>query len=138
VEGFKHGGWSSDLDEEAGQFKFEEAMVSEAMLLGRKTYQTFAQAWPSQEGEFADKFNTMPKYVVSSTLRDPSGPTPPSFRAGWPRRWPGCASGTRATCSSTAIWAIGWPGWPLPVRPAVPGALPMRDRFPRPDSRVGS
>jgi dihydrofolate reductase len=78
VEGFKHGGWSSDLDDEAGQFKFEEAMVSEAMLLGRKTYQAFAQAWPSQEGEFADKFNTMPKYVVSSTLRDPSGPTPPS------------------------------------------------------------
>ena len=71
AEGFQHGGWAFDLSEEGGQFKFEEAMASEALLLGRKTYQGFAQAWPSQEGEFADKFNAMPKYVVSSTLKDP-------------------------------------------------------------------
>jgi dihydrofolate reductase len=70
-EGFRHGGWAFDLDEEGGQFKLEETMASEALLLGRKTYEGFAQAWPSQEGEFADKFNTMPKYVVSSTLKDP-------------------------------------------------------------------
>ena len=42
-----------------------------ALLLGRKTYEGFADAWPSRDGEFADKFNNMPKYVVSSTLKDP-------------------------------------------------------------------
>ena len=41
------------------------------LLIGRVTYESFAGAWPSREGEFADKFNTMPKYVVSSTLEDP-------------------------------------------------------------------
>jgi dihydrofolate reductase len=46
-------------------------MSAEALLLGRVTYEGFAEAWPSREGEFADKFNTMPKYVVSSTLSDP-------------------------------------------------------------------
>ena len=46
-------------------------MGSEALLLGRVTYEGFAEAWPQREGEFADKFNTMPKYVVSSTLTDP-------------------------------------------------------------------
>ena len=40
-------------------------------MLGRVTYEGFAKAWPSREGEFADKFNTMPKYVVSSTLEEP-------------------------------------------------------------------
>src|SRR5690242_2479166 len=47
-------------------------MQSEALLLGRVTYEGFAAAWPSREGEFADKFNTMPKYVVSSTLTEPT------------------------------------------------------------------
>jgi dihydrofolate reductase len=46
-------------------------MASDALLLGRVTYEGFAAAWPSREGEFADKFNTMPKYVVSSTLENP-------------------------------------------------------------------
>ena len=46
-------------------------MNSEALLLGRVTYEGFAEAWPQRDGEFADKFNTMPKYVVSSTLKDP-------------------------------------------------------------------
>jgi len=46
-------------------------MSSAALLLGRRTYEGFAAAWPERDGEFADKFNTMPKYVVSSTLRDP-------------------------------------------------------------------
>ena len=82
AEGFRHGGWAFDLDEESGQFKFEEAMASEAMLLGRKTYEGFAQAWPSQEGEFADKFNTMPKYVVSSTLKDPEWTNTTVLRGG--------------------------------------------------------
>ena len=46
-------------------------MNSEALLLGRKTYEGFADAWPQRDGEFADRFNSMPKYVVSSTLKDP-------------------------------------------------------------------
>jgi dihydrofolate reductase len=53
------------------KFKLDEAFSSEALLLGRATYQGFAEAWPSREGEFADKFNSMPKYVVSSTLEEP-------------------------------------------------------------------
>jgi len=72
-EDFKHGGWSFEFSrgEEGDQFKVDETMASDALLLGRKTYEGFADAWPSRTGEFADKFNTMPKYVVSSTLRDP-------------------------------------------------------------------
>ncbi len=73
VEGFKHGGWSFEFDRgvEGNQFKLEETLASEALLLGRVTYEGFAAAWPSRTGEFADKFNSMPKYVVSSTLSDP-------------------------------------------------------------------
>ena len=72
-EDFKHGGWSFEIrrGDEGDQFKLEETMSSAALLLGRKTYEGFADAWPSREGEFADKFNNMPKYVVSSTLRNP-------------------------------------------------------------------
>jgi dihydrofolate reductase len=73
AEDFQHGGWSFELNrgEEGDKFKLDEAFASEALLLGRVTYEGFAAAWPSREGEFADKFNTMPKYVVSSTLEEP-------------------------------------------------------------------
>ena len=73
AEDFKHGGWSFEIarGDEGDQFKLDETMASEALLLGRRTYEGFAKAWPSREGEFADKFNDMPKYVVSSTLEDP-------------------------------------------------------------------
>jgi dihydrofolate reductase len=71
-EEFRYGGWTFEFDPEGfGKFKTDETMQSDALLLGRVTYEGFAAAWPSQEGEFADKFNSMPKYVVSSTLRDP-------------------------------------------------------------------
>lgn len=72
-ESFKHGGWAFEFSrgEEGDKFKVDETMGSAALLLGRKTYEGFAEAWPSREGEFADKFNHMPKYVVSSTLEDP-------------------------------------------------------------------
>ena len=71
-ENFKHGGWSFEIDrgEEGNKFKLDEALEADALLLGRVTYEGFADAWPSREGEFADKFNSMPKYVVSSTLKD--------------------------------------------------------------------
>jgi dihydrofolate reductase len=73
-ENFRHGGWSLAISsgDEGGQFKFEETRASDAQLLGRVTYEGFAEAWPSREGEFADLFNSMPKYVVSSTLTDPT------------------------------------------------------------------
>jgi dihydrofolate reductase len=73
AEDFKHGGWSFEYQrgEEGDRFKSDETMGSDALLLGRKTYEGFAAAWPSRSGEFADKFNEMPKYVVSSTLSDP-------------------------------------------------------------------
>jgi dihydrofolate reductase len=72
-ESFRHGGWSFEINrgDEGDRFKLDETLSSEALLLGRVTYEGFAAAWPSREGEFADKFNTMPKYVVSSTLTEP-------------------------------------------------------------------
>ena len=74
AEGFAHGGWSFQISrgEEGDNFKLTETMESDALLLGRVTYEGFAEAWPQRDGEFADKFNTMPKYVVSSTLKDPT------------------------------------------------------------------
>ena len=73
AEDFKYGGWSFEISrgDEGDKFKLDEAFASEALLLGRVTYEGFAAAWPSREGDFADKFNTMPKYVVSSTLVEP-------------------------------------------------------------------
>src|SRR5881396_1218724 len=73
AEGFKYGGWTFEISrgDEGNKFKLDETMDTEALLLGRVTYEGFAAAWPTREGEFADKFNTMPKYVVSSTLSDP-------------------------------------------------------------------
>jgi dihydrofolate reductase len=73
-EDFKHAGWTFDIErgDEGNQFKLDETMASAALLLGRRTYEGFAAAWPQRDGEFADKFNTMPKYVVSSTLRNPA------------------------------------------------------------------
>jgi dihydrofolate reductase len=73
-ENFRYGGWSFEISrgDEGDKFKLDEAFSSDALLLGRVTYEGFAAAWPSREGEFADKFNTMPKYVVSSTLKDPA------------------------------------------------------------------
>ncbi len=72
-ENFRHGGWTFEIDrgQEGDKFKLDETLEAEALLLGRVTYEGFAAAWPSMEGEFADKFNSMPKYVVSSTLEEP-------------------------------------------------------------------
>ncbi len=69
-ESYKHGGWTFKINRgpEGEKFKLDETMASEALLLGRRTYEGFAKAWPTMKGEFADKFNSMPKYVVSSTL----------------------------------------------------------------------
>ena len=72
AEDYVHGGWSFEIPrgEEGDKFKVDETFASDALLLGRTTYEGFAEAWPSREGEFADKFNEMPKYVVSSTMTE--------------------------------------------------------------------
>jgi dihydrofolate reductase len=70
-EDYKHAGWTFAISrgEEGNQFKVKETSDSEALLLGRVTYEAFAKSWPSMKGEFADRFNSMPKYVISSTLK---------------------------------------------------------------------
>jgi dihydrofolate reductase len=74
AEGFERGGWAFEISrgDEGDTFKLDETAASDALLLGRLTYDGFAKAWPSRDGPFADKFNNMPKYVVSSTLRQAS------------------------------------------------------------------
>jgi dihydrofolate reductase len=73
AEKFERGGWAFKFNRgpEGDQFKLDEVMSSEALLLGRVTYEAFASAWPSRTGEFADKMNGMTKYVVSATLQEP-------------------------------------------------------------------
>jgi dihydrofolate reductase len=97
IEGFKHGGWTFEIDpgaegedgavgarqepvvsgallrvpEQVALHILEETLGAEALLLGRVTYEQFAARWPSRDGAFADKYNSMPKYIVSSTLEDP-------------------------------------------------------------------
>jgi dihydrofolate reductase len=72
-EGLERGGWAFQYDRgaEGDRFKLDEVMASDALLLGRVTYEGFAEAWPSRSGDFADKFNGMQKYVVSTTLESP-------------------------------------------------------------------
>ena len=75
AEGFRHGGWTFKFDDTEGmRYKLEETLGHDALLLGRVTYEGFAAAWPGQTDEagFADKMNAMKKYVVSSTLAEPS------------------------------------------------------------------
>jgi dihydrofolate reductase len=73
AENWDRGGWAFKFNrgDDGDQFKLDEVMKADALLLGRKTYEGFAAAWPSREGEFADKFNNMRKYVVSTTIGDP-------------------------------------------------------------------
>src|SRR3954452_22706461 len=70
---FKYPGWTFEYDrgEDGNQFKLDETRATDALLIGRRTYESFAGAWPGREGEFADRFNAMPKFVVSTTLEDP-------------------------------------------------------------------
>src|SRR6476620_2198172 len=73
-EDYEHGGWTFEYDrgEEGNQFKLDELMAAEAQLLGRVTYEGFAAAWPSREGPFAEQLNNDTKYVVSTTLEEPT------------------------------------------------------------------
>jgi dihydrofolate reductase len=72
-EGFPRGGWVGLIKDrpELAKLALDEALGSEAMLMGRRTYEWFAARWPSRTGALADRLNSLPKYVVSSTLKDP-------------------------------------------------------------------
>ena len=77
-EDYEYGGWTFEYDrgDDGNQFKMDELNAADAGLFGRVTYEGFAAAWPEREGdpemgEFADKINNMPKYVVSTTMKDP-------------------------------------------------------------------
>src|SRR5918911_317653 len=71
-EDFKYPGWSFEFErgDDGNQFKLDETRQADALLIGRRTYESFAGAWPNREGEFAEKFNSMPKFVVSTTLKN--------------------------------------------------------------------
>jgi dihydrofolate reductase len=72
-EGFRHGGWVGRITdrEELAKVTLDEALGTEALLLGRRSYEWLAARWPSRSGELADRLKSLPKYVVSSTLQDP-------------------------------------------------------------------
>jgi dihydrofolate reductase len=74
VEGFRHGGWVGrigDRGRDEAQLALDEALGTEAMLLGRRSYEFLAARWPSRTGPLADRLNSKPKYVVSSMLENP-------------------------------------------------------------------
>ena len=73
-EGFKHGGWVGLISNspQLGQLALDEALGQEAFLLGRRSYEWLAARWPSRSGALADRLNSLPKYVVSSTLEHPA------------------------------------------------------------------
>jgi dihydrofolate reductase len=75
-EGFRYGGWIGRIGDrgrdEAARVALKEALETEAMLLGRRSYEFLASRWPSRSGDLADRLNSKPKYVVSSTLQDPT------------------------------------------------------------------
>ena len=72
-EGFEHGGWLGHVGDRpaVAEAALDDALGAEALLLGRGGYEFFAARWPSRSGELADRLNSLPKYVVSSTLEDP-------------------------------------------------------------------
>jgi dihydrofolate reductase len=103
---FKYRGWAVDFDAgpEFEQFKLEEAQNSEALLLGRVTYEAMEAFWPTAEGEYAARLNALPKYVVSSTLTDRPGKRPSCGTTGG-RKWPDCGWSSTARSSSMAAAA---------------------------------
>ena len=84
-EGFRVGGWVGLIKDrpELNKLALDEALGTEALLLGRRSYEWFAARWPSRSGELADRLNSLPKYVVSSTLEDPGWNNTTVLRATW-------------------------------------------------------
>jgi hypothetical protein len=120
--GYKHTGWVSLFPDE-GQFayKFDEVTTHDALLVGRVTYESFAGAWPTYEGEFADRMNSMPKFVVSNTLQEAKGVV---RRQAPRRRQPHACSGPEAARLGRRVPSDG-----VPHRP--------RQRIPRLRERRG-
>jgi dihydrofolate reductase len=96
----KYPAWTFEFDrgDDGNQFTLDETRQSDGLLIGRRTYESFAGAWPQREGEFADKFNSMPKFVVSIRSRTRSGTTR-RFSTAATRR-PKCASSRRTSTAS--------------------------------------
>ena len=107
-EGFERGGWAFQFERgpEGDRFKLDEVMESDALLLGRVTYEGFAEAWPSRSGEFADKFNGMPKFVVSSTLEEADWNNSTIVNGDVAAESPRSGSNRAATSSSTAARSL--------------------------------
>jgi dihydrofolate reductase len=105
-EDYKHGGWTFEIarGEEGDKFKLDEIVAAEAQLLGRRTYEGFAAAWPSMTDEvgFADKFNSMPKYVFSNTLEQADWTNSTILSGASPPRSPPSSSRSTASSSSPA------------------------------------
>jgi dihydrofolate reductase len=82
---FKYRGWIMNVDRgEGDRLKLEEAQNADALLIGRVTYEAMQAMWPTVEGEFADRMNELPKYVVSTTLTDPSWENTTVLGQDWP------------------------------------------------------
>src|SRR5262245_23868884 len=83
---FGRGGWVGAIKDrpELGRLALDEALASDAFLMGRRTYEWFAGRWPSRSGPLADRLNSMPKYVVSSTLADPTWNNTSVLTGEWP------------------------------------------------------
>jgi len=83
-EGYRHGGWFFEVGdrgrEEWARLELDEALSAEALLLGRRTDEWFATRWLPRSGEWADRLNRLPKYVVSSTLDEPKWSNSTGFK----------------------------------------------------------
>jgi dihydrofolate reductase len=87
AEQFEHGGWSFKFNRsaEGDKFKLDELLAADAQLFGRTTYEGFAAAWPTRTDDvgFADRINSLPKYVVSSTLQNAEWENSTILRDSW-------------------------------------------------------
>jgi len=103
-EGHPHSGWVFDfMGPEQEQYKLDEVLASEALLLGRVTYEGFSAAWPARSGEFADKMNSMPKFAPPQHWGRSNGRTQSSFKAMSPKRSRSSGSRTAARSSWQAV-----------------------------------
>jgi dihydrofolate reductase len=111
TETFERVGWTDAFSRgpEGEQFKLDETMASDALLLGRVTYDVFAPVWPHVQGEFADKFNSMPKYSSPPPSRTRSGTTRRCFVATSSKRSPSSKKSMQGTSSSTAARSLRRP-----------------------------
>jgi len=113
AENFSRGGWAFQFDRgaEGDQYKVDELMAADALLLGRRTFEGFAAAWPGQTGDFANKINAVRKIVVSSTLEDPAWSPTTVIRGDVARELGAMKDGPGATYWSPAVGTSSAPCW---------------------------